>query len=232
VQYKITIPEGRTVKQVLQLLAANKNLVGEVVGVPPEGSLWPETYLFQKGQTRQGLISQMQKPQKTWLANNWPKRAKGLAVKTPEEAVVLASIVEKETGVPAERATIAGVFYNRLKAGMPLQSDPTVVYVVTNGLGDMQGKRLLHKHLKINSPINTYWAQGLPSQPIANVGAAALQAVLHPEKNDYYYFVANGTNGADGVRGGHVFSQTLAQHNQRVAEWRQSNTRKQQVKKP
>lgn len=224
VQYKITIPEGRTVQQVLQLLAANKWLVGEVASMPPEGSLWPETYVFQKGQTRQGLIEQMQQAQKIWLDKNWPQRDKGLAVKTPEQALVLASIVEKETGVPHERPTIAGVFYNRLKAGMPLQSDPTVVYVVTGGLGDMQGKRLLHKHLKIDSPINTYVAQGLPPQPIANVGEAALKAVLHPEKNDYYYFVADGT-------GGHVFSKNLSQHNKRVGEWRKSTTRKQQVKK-
>jgi UPF0755 protein len=227
VQYKITIPEGRTVRQVLQLLADNKWLTGDVANVPLEGSLWPETYVFQKGQTRQNLIEQMQQAQQTWLAQHWPQRAKGLAVKTPQEALVLASIVEKETGVPHERPTIAGVFYNRLKAGMALQSDPTVVYVITKGLGDMQGKRLLHKHLKINSPINTYLHKGLPPQPIANVGAAALQAVLHPEKNNYYYFVADGTGG---IRGGHVFSKTLSQHNKNVGAWRQSHTRQQQVK--
>lgn len=213
VNYQITFPEGLTVQQIINILNENERLVGELESAPEEGTLLPNTYMFMTGDSRADVVERMQAAMNRLKTELWEKRAENLPFETWEEAVILASIVEKETGIVDEMPRIAGVFVNRLRAGMPLQSDPTVVYAVTNGLGHMQGKRLLKKHLLIESPYNTYIHTGLPVGPIANPGEMAISAVLNPEQNDYYYFVADGT-------GGHVFAKTLTEHNRNVSEWR------------
>lgn len=220
IQRSFTLAEGLTVKQALILMQQNEFLTGDVKTPPKEGSLLPDTYQFTRGDTRDALIARMEESQKKLLNNLWEKRDASLPLKTPEEAVILASIVEKETGKSEERAKIAGLFYNRLKIGMALQTDPTVVYAITDGLGHMGGKALLHKDLETDSPYNTYRVVGLPPGPIANPGRASLEAVFAPEKHDYLFFVADGT-------GGHVFSETLAGHNANVTEWRKIKKEKQ-----
>jgi UPF0755 protein len=212
VQHRITIPEGLMSVEILALLQEEPVLTGAVEKIPEEGSLLPETYNFTHGDTRQELIERMQAAMKRELDMRWKDRAEGLPFSTPAEAVVLASVVEKETGVATERPRVAGVFLNRLAKGIPLQSDPTVIYALT--LGQRKLDRLLTlKDLKTDSPYNTYMVPGLPPGPIANPGAASLNAVLHPEQNDYIYFVADGT-------GGHAFAKTLEEHNKNVAAWR------------
>lgn len=220
VQRKITLPEGWTSWQIVQNLKANENLTGEVTAIPAEGSLLPETYLYEKDATREKILADMKAAMDKTIQELWPTREEGLPFDTIEQAITLASIVEKETGVASERATIAGVFVNRLRRGMPLQTDPTVIYAMTkgeikdDGKGPL-GRRLLKKDLdETDSPYNTYKYPGLPPGPIANPGRAAIQAVLHPEKNDYIYFVADGT-------GGHAFAATLAGHEANVVKWRQ-----------
>lgn len=213
VQHLFTLPEGLTVKQTLQLLQDTEFLSSTIDKTPAEGSLLPESYSFIRNDTRQSIITRMQKAQADLLTELWVKRDKDVPLTDPQQAITLASIVEKETGKPEERARVAGLFYNRLKINMPLQTDPTVVYAVTDGLGSMQGKRLYSKYLQIDSPYNTYLHAGLPPGPIANPGKASLEAVLHPEKHKFLYFVADGT-------GGHVFAATLNEHNKNVAEWR------------
>jgi UPF0755 protein len=213
IQRQFTVAEGLTVKQVMILLQQNEFLTGEISTPPEEGSLLPDTYAFTRGETRQVLIDRMQAAQKTLLDELWDKRDPRLPLQTPLEAITLASIVEKETGQADERRKIAGLFYNRLRAGMLLQTDPTVVYAVTDGLGHMGGKPLLKKHLGIDSPYNTYKYAGLPPTPIANPGRASIEAVFNPEKHDDLFFVADGT-------GGHVFSETLSGHNANVTQWR------------
>lgn len=215
---RITIPEGLTSQQILALLAAAPALSGDVAQIPAEGSLLPETYAYVYGDTRQSLVDQMQAAMRKTLQDLWPHRSVNLPVSTPEQAVTLASIVEKETGVAAERPRIAGVFVNRLQRGMPLQSDPTVLYAMTGGTPENSGqgpigRRLLSKDLSIDSPYNTYKYPGLPPGPIAAPGRDALAAALNPERNDFLYFVADGT-------GGHEFSRTLEEHNRNVARWR------------
>lgn len=213
IQRQFTLAEGLTVKQAMILMQQNEFLTGEVKTVPKEGSLLPDTYSFTRGETRDALIVRMQAAQKEVLDALWEKRDTSLPLKSPEEAVTLASIVEKETGKAEERNKIAGLFYNRLKIGMALQTDPTVVYAITDGLGHMGGKRLYSRHLQVDSPYNTYKVVGLPPGPIANPGRASLEAVFAPERHDYLFFVADGT-------GGHVFSETLKGHNENVTEWR------------
>ncbi len=219
-QHKITIPEGLTVIEILNLLANESILTGTLNTLPAEGCLLPETYHFSYGDTRQDILKRMNKSMQKALNTLWEKRAANLPLKTPEEAVILASIVEKETGVASERPRVAGVFINRLNKGMPLQSDPTVIYAVTQGKEKLN-RALTTKDLKTPSAYNTYTIRGLPPAPIANPGKDSLTAVLNPEKNDYIYFVANGT-------GGHVFSKTLKEHNKNVARWRklQKNAKK------
>ncbi len=212
VVHRLTLPEGLTVKQMINLLMADSILTGDVTPVPAEGSLLPETYQFERGDTRQSVIAQMQTAMQKTRSELWEKRAVDLPIQTIEQAVTLASIVEKETGKPIERPRIAGVFINRLRQTMPLQADPTIVYAVTDGLGTMQGKRLWGKYLDTPSPYNTYLHTGLPPGPIANPGKAALEAVLNPEQHNYLYFVADGT-------GGHVFAATLDDHNRNVQKW-------------
>jgi UPF0755 protein len=189
-----------------------------LTSIPEEGSLLPETYHYMKTDTRQNVIEQMQAAMKKAQDDLWPTRVPDLPVVNMSEVMVLASIVEKETGVPDERRKVAGVFINRLKRGMPLQSDPTAIYALTkgeikdDGMGPL-GRRLLRKDLEIDSPYNTYKYPGLPPGPICNPGRESIAAVLNPETHNYVYFVADGT-------GGHVFAETLAEHESNVAKWR------------
>jgi len=210
--YKITIPEGLTSWQVVERLNAEAVLKGEIAEPPREGSLLPETYKFSRGSSRQELIERMQAQQRKFLAEVWEKRNPRLPFKTPEEAVTLASIVEKETGRADERERVAGVFINRLRKRMRLQSDPTIIYGVSEGRGTL-GRPILKSELENASPYNTYQVAGLPPTPIANPGRASIEAVLRPAKTEELYFVADGT-------GGHVFAKTLTEHNQNVAKWR------------
>jgi UPF0755 protein len=203
---------------VVQRLNSIPLLSGEIATVPPEGSLLPETYQFHKGEDRNELIAQMQDAMKKTLEELWAKRDPSVPYMTPPDAVTMASIVEKETGVAAERPRIAGVFVNRLRLNMRLQTDPTVIYGITHGENQDSGqgplgRRLLRADIEKDSPYNTYTRDGLPPGPIANPGRASLEAALNPEKNDYLYFVANGS-------GGHVFAATIGEQNKNVAEWR------------
>ena len=211
--YKVTIPEGLTSEQAVQRLRSAELLVGEIDAIPPEGSLMPDTYKFTRGMTRQGLLERMQAEQRKFVTNLWESRASGLPYKTVEEAIVLASIVEKETGRADERARIAGVFVNRLRKGMRLQSDPTIIYGLVGGKGKL-GRPLLRNEIRKPTPYNTYVIAGLPPGPIANPGRAAIEAVLQPAATKDIYFVADGT-------GGHAFAATLTAHNENVARWRQ-----------
>lgn len=207
----LTAPEGRTTQQILRLIAENETLVGDLTLAPAEGELLPETYAFTRGRTRDELVSDMMKAQDAIMSELWDGRAMELPFSTPEEALILASIVEKETGVPAERPLIAAVFINRLKKRMRLQSDPTVIYGISQG--EPLGRGLRVSELERPTPYNTYVIFGLPPTPIANPGRAAIEAVLNPADSDALYFVADGT-------GGHVFAATLEEHNDNVAQWR------------
>jgi len=209
VVHKLTIPEGLTVEQVVGLLNDEKTLDGNIVQPIPEGSLLPETYHFTYGDKRQDLINRMRSDMTTQLTGLWEHRKEGLPFSTPEQALVLASIVEKETGVDGERGRVASVFINRLRKGMKLQSDPTTAY----GLGK-PGTALTNADLQSNTPYNTYVISGLPPTPIANPGRAALLATLNPPDTNDLYFVATGS-------GGHNFAATLAEHNENVKEYRQ-----------
>jgi len=205
-----TVAEGLTSADITNLLKNDPALTGDIP-VPPEGSLLPETYRYSYGDSRAALIARMQKSMQDALNDLWDKRDPSIPLKTPLEAVTLASIVEKETGKVAERPRIAGVFYNRLHQSMRLQSDPTVIYAIVHAKGSLDHE-LAHDDLMFPSPYNTYASDGLPPLPICNPGRAALDAAMHPEQNDFLYFVADGT-------GGHVFSKNLAEHNQNVTKW-------------
>jgi len=207
----LTAPEGRTTAQILRLVASDEALVGDLTLAPGEGELLPETYAFTRGQTRDGLVSDMMKAQDALLDQLWPHRANDLPFMTPGEAIVLASIVEKETGVPEERPLIAAVFINRLKKRMRLQSDPTIIYGLTQG--EPLGRGLRVSEIEKPTPYNTYAVYGLPPTPIANPGRAAIEAALNPADSDALYFVADGS-------GGHVFAASLEEHNRNVAQWR------------
>ena len=213
ITHRLTIPEGLTVREVLELVSSEPLLDGPLPqDRPPEGALLPETYQFLRGESRASIVERMRAAMTKAIADEWPKRDPSISLKTPEEAVTLASVVEKETAQADERARIAAVFYNRLKKGMPLQSDPTVIFALT--LGKLKLNRgLTYDDLKIDSPYNTYFVKGLPPAPIANPGLAALQGVLHPMSTKELYFVADGT-------GGHAFAETIDQHNKNVANWR------------
>ncbi|MEM7767631.1 MAG: endolytic transglycosylase MltG [Pseudomonadota bacterium] len=218
IQHRITLLEGRTTAQILRLIETDENLTGEMPQTaPPEGSLLPDTYLFDAGTERSALIARMAEAQRALLETLWDTRAENLPIRTPEEAVILASIVEKETGKAEERGLVAGLFTNRLRTGMRLQSDPTVIYGVTRGepLYNRAGQRrtLYRSELDRETPWNTYQIDGLPQTPICNPGRDAIAAVLDPPDTDYVFFVADGT-------GGHTFSRTLAEHNRAVAEYR------------
>ena len=213
IERNVTLAEGLTVKQAMAILKQNDHLTGDITITPEEGSLFPDTYNFIRGDTRDSIIKRMQDAHNKYVDDAWAKRKPGFMLLTKNQLLTLASIVEKETGLASERKQIAGLFFNRLKIGMPLQSDPTVVYVITNKLGHMEGKRLYSKSLKVDSPYNTYKNVGLPPGPIANPGRESIDAVLNPEENDYLFFVADGT-------GGHVFAKTLKEHEANVAKWR------------
>jgi UPF0755 protein len=212
VQYKVTFPEGWTSQQIVKRLEANAELDGAVSEVPAEGSLLPDTYSFGTKDSKEDILQRMDAAHKKFLAQVWEERDPDIMVKTPEEAVILASIVEKETGIAEERPRIASVFHNRLRKGMRLQSDPTIIYGIFGGSGN-RDHPITRDELKQKNPYNTYQIDGLPPTPIGNPGRAAIEAVLKPAKTEDIYFVADGT-------GGHVFSTTLAQHNQNVAKWR------------
>jgi UPF0755 protein len=212
VGHKVTVPEGLTSFQIVELLRGSEFLTGEIVDVPAEGSLAAETYTVERNQSRSEVLKQMAELQAAVLAEAWEKRLPDLPLASPEEVLVLASIVEKETGVAEERARVASVFINRLKRGMKLQSDPTVVYGITGGKGPL-GRGLRRSELDRETPYNTYVIDGLPPTPIASPGRSAIMAVVNPEETGFLYFVADGT-------GGHVFAETLQEHNRNVEKWR------------
>ncbi len=212
VMRRVTIAEGLSSAEVSALLRRTEGLTGRLIPPPPEGSLLPETYHFSFGDTRQDMIARMNAAQARLLSELWSTRDEGLPIKTPRQALILASIVEKETGKKGERARVAAVFLNRIRKKMRLQSDPTVVYGLTLGQEPL-GRSLTRTDLKSETPYNTYVIRGLPPTPIANPGRDAIRAVLFPVTSDDLYFVADGT-------GGHVFARTLDQHNRNVARWR------------
>ncbi len=212
VSRRLTVAEGLTVAEVYRLIEAAEGLTGALPPLPAEGSLLPETYLYSHGDSRGELVDRMQKAMRERLAELWSRRAQGLPLATPEEALVLASIVDKETGQSEERQMVAAVFANRLRRGMKLQSDPTIIYALTRGQGPLD-RELTRADWELESPYNTYQVVGLPPTPISNPGEASIAAVLNPAKVNYLYFVADGT-------GGHAFATTLAEHNRNVVHWR------------
>jgi len=208
---KITFPEGRTAVEAINTLLDNEFLEDDVEPFN-DGAILPETYTFSRGDSRQSIVNKAKRDLQNVLEQAWNERDADLPLKDKEEMLVLASIVEKETGLAAERPQVASVFVNRLKKGMLLQTDPTVIYAITLGKTEL-GRALTRKDLEIDSPYNTYKYAGLPPSPICNPGKAAIMAVAHPDKTPYLYFVASGT-------GGHNFARTLAEHNENVAKWR------------
>jgi len=213
VVYKISIPEGFTSQMAVDRVNANEVLAGEPAAVPPEGSILPDTYVFRRGMTRQKLVQDMHAAQAKLLEDLWAARKPVPVIETPEQAVTLASIVEKETAQADERPVIASVFINRLEKGMRLQSDPTIIYGIAGGKGRLD-RPLTKADIVAETAYNTYRIKGLPPGPIANPGRAALEAVLNPVETDKLYFVADGT-------GGHAFAATLDEHNRNVKNWRQ-----------
>lgn len=205
----VTIAEGVPAVVVHDKLMAADGLVGEVE-VPIEGTVLPDSYSFQRGDTRQSVLDRMQRAMLNYLAKAWEQRKPNIAVKTPREALILASIVEKETGKASERRTVAAVYSNRLKRGMMLQADPTIIYPITKGRP--LGRRILRSEVQAVNAYNTYSMTGLPVGPIANPGRASIDAVLDPAPSTALYFVADGT-------GWHVFADTLEQHNANVQKW-------------
>ncbi|MDX0638109.1 endolytic transglycosylase MltG [Sinorhizobium medicae] len=212
--YSVSLPEGLTVKQMFRKLSDDPVLVGDLPAeLPPEGSLKPDTYKFTRGTDRNEIVKQMIAAQKALVQQIWEKRDPDLPVSTIEEFVTLASIVEKETGRADERPRVASVFINRLEKGMRLQSDPTIIYGIFGGEGKPADRAILRSDLDKQTPYNTYLIKGLPPTPIANPGRAALEGVANPSRTPELYFVADGT-------GGHVFAETLDEHNANVRRWR------------
>jgi UPF0755 protein len=212
-RYRIAFAEGITSWQVTEGLKSVDVLTGEVADVPPEGSLAPDSYEVRAGDTRASVIARMREAQEVILAAAWEGRAEGLPLESAQEALILASIIEKETGVAEERRQVASVFVNRLRRGMRLQTDPTVIYGITEGRGVL-GRGLRQSELRRPTPWNTYVIDGLPPTPITNPGRASIAAAVNPAETDYVYFVADGN-------GGHAFAETLAEHNRNVARWRE-----------
>lgn len=215
---RVTIPEGKTSAQIFELLMETPGLSGDLPAPPPNGTLLPETYTFGYGVPRTVILQRMQEGMQKTIDELWPYRDPDLPYTTKNEALTLASIVEKETSVPEERARIAGVFINRLKKGMRLQTDPTVIYAITDGSMNLK-RRLTHADLRADHPFNTYTRKGLPPAPICNPGRDSILAVLKPMKTDEIYFVADGT-------GGHTFSKTFRQHKRNIAAWKRARRQK------
>lgn len=212
ITYKITVPEGWTTEMAVARVNENDVLTGDVTAVPAEGAIMPDTYVFRRGLTRQKMLEDMETAQGKLLDELWNARSPTSILKTKEQAVTLASIVEKETGIAEERPLVASVFLNRLLQGIRLQSDPTIIYGLVGGKGKLD-RGLTKADLASDTPYNTYRIDGLPPGPIANPGRASLEAVLNPPDTGYIYFVANGT-------GGHAFAKTLDEHNANVLKWR------------
>lgn len=209
---KITIPEGLTSRQIIERLREEDELVGDITEVPPEGTLLPDTYRFSKGMERRELVERMQNEMQRFLSVAWERRQPSLPIATPEDAIIFASIVEKETGRADERGRVAAVFMNRLRKGMRLQSDPTVIYGIAGGQGSL-GRSITRADLDTKTSHNTYQIGGLPPTPICNPGRSAIEASLNPPATTDLFFVADGT-------GGHTFSDTLKEHNAAVGNWR------------
>ena len=214
-RYRIALAEGVTSWQVVEELKDVDVLEGEVAEIPPEGSLAPDSYEVRPGDDRAELIAEMQARQEVILNAAWENRAEGLPLQSPQEALILASIIEKETGNAEERGVVASVFTNRLEAGMPLQTDPTVIYGITRGQGVL-GRGLRRSELRAETPWNTYVITGLPPTPIANPGRASIEAAVNPDNTDYIFFVAKTLDPSDG----HNFAVTLEEHNENVAAYR------------
>lgn len=214
VQHSFTVPEGLTSAQIVDRLNQDPILTGSIATIPPEGALLPETYKFTRGTTRQQMLDRMQRAQEQALEDIWARRNPDIPIDSPEELVVLASIVEKETGKADERTRVAGVFVNRLNKRMRLQSDPTILYGIYGGTAWLRPRTILRSDLQRPNPYNTYQIDGLPPGPIANPGRESLEAVANPSRTEDLYFVADGT-------GGHVFAVTLDEHNRNVARWRE-----------
>jgi len=212
VQHQITIPEGLTSQQIVERLLETDILAGNVKEVPREGSMLPESYRYPRGASRDQVIQRMQQAQARVVQEVWERRMPDLPLRTPQQLVTLASIVEKETGRADERTRVAAVFINRLKQRMKLQSDPTIIYGLVGGKGTL-GRSILKSEIEQHTPYNTYVIEGLPPGPISNPGRAALEAAANPARTKELYFVADGT-------GGHAFSETLEQHQRNVARLR------------
>ncbi|KRQ00686.1 endolytic transglycosylase MltG, partial [Bradyrhizobium manausense] len=212
VQHAVTIPEGLTSEQIVARLSDNDIFTGSVHELPREGTLLPETYKFPRGTPRDQVIQRMQQAHKRVLAEIWERRSQDLPVKTPEQLVTLASIVEKETGKPDERSRVAAVFVNRLKQKIKLQSDPTIIYGLVGGKGTL-GRPIKRSEITQPSPYNTYVIEGLPPGPISNPGRASLEAAANPARTRDLYFVADGS-------GGHAFTETYDAHQKNVAKLR------------
>jgi UPF0755 protein len=212
-RFRVAVAEGTTSWQIVEGLKSVAVLEGDVATLPAEGSLAPDSYEVAKGDTRASVIERMQTAQEVLVAAAWAGRSEGLPLADAQEMLVLASIIEKETGVPEERGQVASVFVNRLERGMRLQTDPTVIYGITEGKGVL-GRGLRQSELRGATPWNTYVIEGLPPTPIANPGRASIEAAVNPEQTPYVFFVADGT-------GGHAFAETLDEHNANVAKWRQ-----------
>lgn len=214
IQRRLRVIEGSTVAEVMRILEDNEFLEGDLPPPPFEGEVAPETYFFTRGEQRSDVLQRMVGTQRQILDELWQLRAENLPIASPTEALVLASIIEKETALAEERPRVAAVFVNRLHRRMRLQSDPTVIYGITGGEAPL-GRPLSRADLKSSSPYNTYQTRGLPPGPIANPGRASIEAALNPAETDELYFVADGT-------GGHVFATTLKEHNRNVARWRRN----------
>ena len=213
IAYRVSVPEGLTSWQIVEGLRAADFLSGEIAEVPPEGVLAPDTFEVRRGQDRQEIIDKMLATQQDILVAAWAGRQDGLPLADAQEALILASIIEKETSVAEERRLVSSVFINRLNQGIRLHTDPTVIYGLTEGRGVL-GRGIRASELRAETPWNTYVIDGLPPTPIANPGRAAIEAAVNPEDTPLIFFVADGT-------GGHAFAETLEEHNRNVARWRQ-----------
>jgi len=209
INHLLTIPEGMPSILVHERLMANRDLTGDAP-VPPEASVLPDSYAYQKGETRAAVLGRMQAAMTRFMTEQWPRRSPDAVVKTPQEALTLASIVEKETSLPAERPIVAGVYGNRLRQNIMLQADPTIIYPITRG--KPLGRRIRQSEIAAVNGYNTYSMVGLPEGPIANPGRSSIEAVLRPAHTSALYFVADG-------KGGHIFADTLQQHNENVRKW-------------